>query len=243
MAGTSFSRSVKEKLADIRETGKAYKDALSRGVSYAASSDGAPIDPSVYGCDDEIAGIFLRGVFISCGHITDPGKGYHLELNLPRAEKCGELLDYMGERGMVMKISRRKGREFIYSKDSEQIADFLTYIGAGRYSMEIMNAKILKEIRNNVNRAVNCESANIERLARAASRRLADIEYIFRVKGKEFLPAHLRETAVLRLNNVEKSIEEIGRALNISKSAANGRLRKISEIADGLREREEMSSV
>ncbi|MDR0222212.1 MAG: DNA-binding protein WhiA [Oscillospiraceae bacterium] len=243
----SFSGKVKLKLSGVRETGKVYKNAYNYGLSYGLKKTGpvdSVIDASVYSSDDEIAGIFLRGVFVSCGHVTAPDKRYHLELVLPSADKCSELLDYMNERGINMKISERKGKKFIYSKNSEQIADFLAYIGASRHSMEVMNAKILKEVRNNVNRAVNCEAANIEKTAKAAGKRLADIEYVFRVKGKDFLPKELSETAVARLNNIGMSLKEIGESLEpkISKSGVNHRFKRISEIAEKLREAEKVET-
>ncbi|MCL2633600.1 MAG: DNA-binding protein WhiA [Oscillospiraceae bacterium] len=236
----SFSQDVKSELQRIKETGKAYKFALSYGISYGLkntdSADGL-IDELILSGDDEIAGLFFRGVFISCGSVTDPKKEYHLELAPPNSGKCTELLEFMSERGISMKKSSRKGQMFLYSKDSEQIEDFLTYIGAIRHSMKIMNVKIYKEVRNNVNRAVNCEAANIGKTARAAGRQLDDIEYIFRVKGMEFLPKELREVAIIRRDNIDLPLKEIGERLDpqISKSGVYHRLRRITEIADELR--------
>ena len=237
----SFSQEVKAELSRIKETGKTYKKALSYGISYGVKNSGTLnclIEDWVYGGDDEIAGLFLRGVFISCGSITDPGKEYHLEIVPPDAEKCAELNDFIGERGINMKTSERKGQMFLYIKDSELITDFLTYIGAMRHSMKMMNVKIFKDIRNNVNRTVNCEAANIEKTANAASRQLNDIAYIFSVKGQEFLPKELREIALIRRDNVDMPLKEIGERLNpvISKSGVNHRFKRISEIAEELRE-------
>jgi DNA-binding protein WhiA len=161
----------------------------------------------------------------------------------PYREKCEELLEFMSDYGLKMKMSQRvsknncEAQSFVYCKSCEQIIDFLTFIGATRHSMELMNVTILKEIRNNVNRAVNCESANLDKTARAASKHIANIDYIFSEKGAEYLPEHLRRVAELRKNSVGLSLEEIGRMLTpaISKSGVNHRLNKINGIADKLR--------
>jgi len=236
-----FSQKVKAELSKIRETGKEFKQALAHGIDYGSvnnSGAAALIPDMIFSADEEIAGIFLRGVFISCGSITDPAKDYHLELILPNAEKCAELLGFMNDNGLKMKKSMRKGQSFVYCKGSEQIIDFLTFVGATKHSMELMNVMILKGIRNNVNRAVNCESANIEKSTRAASKQISDIEYVFSQKGEKSLPEQLREVAKVRLANPAMSLFEIGEALKIpiSKSGVNHRLNKISKIAEELRE-------
>jgi len=235
----SFSQKIKTELQKLRETGKEYKNALSYGISYGVDktdlADGL-IDEKIYSGDEEIAGLFLRGVFISCGTITDPNKEYHLELIPPSAGKCTELLEFISEHGITMRKSLRKKQTFIYCKDSEQIADFLTLIGAMRYSMEIMNVKIIKELRNNVNRAVNCEAANIGKTAHAAMKQLEDIERIHRVKGLNSLPEELREVAQARRAHADFSLKELADKLNISKSGINHRLKRISAIAAELGE-------
>jgi hypothetical protein len=243
-----FSKKVKTELSKIRETGKDYKKALAYGSSYGSTDTGGGaeslIADSILSGGEDIGGIFLRGVFLSCGSVTDPNKDYHLELVPPSKEKCMELLEFMSDRGLKMKLSERKSQSFLYCKGNEQIADFLTYIGAARYSMELMNVMILKEIRNNVNRAVNCESANIDKITRAALKQKSDIEYIFKQKGEDFLPENLKSVAVIRQKNIEMSLEEIGRKLEpaISKSGVNHRLRKIGQIADDLRKMLDVSN-
>jgi hypothetical protein len=237
-----FSQKVKGELNKIRETGKEYKTALAYGTEYGKESSGGAqslIPDLVYTGSEEIGGIFLRGVFLSCGSVTDPNKDYHLELAPPNREKCVELLEFMFDRGMSMKMSERKQQSFIYCKGCEQIADFLTYIGAMRHSMELMNIMIYKGIRNNVNRAVNCESANIEKLTRASSRQIADIEYVLKHKGAAFLPENLKEVALVRRANPLMSLEEISNALKspISKSGVSHRLRKISRIAEEIKQK------
>jgi hypothetical protein len=235
-----FSQKVKNELNKIRETGKDYKQALQQGIDYGREDNAGSaglIPDSIYGGDEELGGIFLRGVFISCGSVTDPSKDYHLELVPPNSGKCSELLDFMNECGLAMKKSIRKSQSFVYCKGSERIIDFLTFIGATKHSMELMNVMIYKEIRNNVNRAVNCEAANIDKTTRAAGKQISDIEYIFAEKGEKFLKEQLREVALVRRSNPDMSLYEVGMALKIpiSKSGVNHRLRKISQIAEELR--------
>lgn len=186
---------------------------------------------------DRETGLFLRGVFLACGVVSDPEKEYHLELVPQTEEKNEVLLTMINERGIAIKKSSRKGQPFLYIKESESIADFLTYTGAVNCSMEIMNIKILKEVRNNVNRTVNCEAANIDKTAKAAGKQLSDIEYIQNKKGLEFLPPELRQIAEIRLENVEMSLRDIGESIEprLSRSGVNHRLRRISAIADELR--------
>jgi hypothetical protein len=235
-----FSQKVKSELSKIRETGKEYKQALSFGTDYGKNDNAGVaslIPDEVLNGDEELCGIFLRGVFISCGSVTDPNKDYHLELVPPNREKCVELLEFVSDCGLKMKQSERKKQAFIYCKGSERIIDFLTFIGATRHSMELMNIMIFKEIRNNVNRAVNCEAANIDKTTRAATRQLADIEYIFAEKGEASLPFQLREVAGIRREFPETSLVEIGNMCTppISKSGVNHRLKRISRIAEEIR--------
>ena len=244
-----FSQSVKAELNKIKETGKEYKEALSYGLSYGVKNAGAAeslIKDNILGGSEEIGGIFLRGVFVSCGSMSDPNKDYHLELVPPNKEKCDELLEFTKLRGLSMKKSERNSKKdsgktaFIYCKECEQITDFLTYIGAVKHSMELMNVIMYKELRNNINRAVNCESANIEKTALAAGKHIEDIEFILAaelMQKKEILPSALREVALIRRDNVGMSLSEIGDALEppMSKSGVNHRLKRIGEIADSLR--------
>jgi len=250
----SFSQNVKNKLRRIKETGAFNKAVLAYGIAYgeragvttdelkAHGFDPADyaINPAVDG-DDERAGIFLRGVFLACGNVTDPEFGYHLELVPPTAEKRDQLDAFINGRSIAMKHASRSagtGKPFLYSKDSEGIVDFLAYIGAMRHSIDVINAKILRELRNNVNRKVNCEAANIEKTARAAGKHLDDIEYIRNAKGRDFLPPELRETALIRSENPSMTLKEIGDMLKISKSGVNHRLNRISETAERIRKGE-----
>lgn len=186
---------------------------------------------------DEESGAFLRGVFVSCGSVTDPNKEYHLELVLLENERSAALLDFITEHGMAVKATRRARRTVIYAKESELIEDFLTYIGAANHSLEIMQVKIVKDFRNRVNRSVNCESANLDKTVAASNRSVEDIEFIFSEMGADWLSPELRETARLRLENPEMSLSELCGLFPepISRSGLNHRLKKLSKLAEYLR--------
>lgn len=200
-------------------------------------TDEVPVNPKYVDGKDENTGLFLRGAFIACGVVTDPNKEYHLEFSVGSEEKCREVGRVINESGMKCKISSRKGKYIAYTKDSESISDILTFIGAMISSMEIMNAKIYKGVRNNVNRAVNCEAANIDKIVAASRKQIEDIELIESTKGLGVLSDELRIIAELRRDNPEASLSEIGRLAvpEISRSGVYHRLRRIGEIAEKLR--------
>lgn len=190
---------------------------------------------------DEESGAFLRGVFVSCGSVTDPNKEYHLELVLPENDRTPALLDFIAEHGMSLKETARGGarskKTVLYAKESELIEDCLTYIGAANHSMEIMQVKIVKDFRNRVNRSVNCENANLDKTVAASNKSTADIEYIFSTMGADWLSPDLRETARLRVENPEMSLSELCGMFRekISRSGLNHRLKKLSKLAEELR--------
>lgn len=190
---------------------------------------------------DEESGAFLRGVFVSCGSVTDPNKEYHLELVLPENDRTPALLDFIAEHGMSIKETARGGarskKTVLYAKESELIEDCLTYIGAANHSMEIMQVKIVKDFRNRVNRSVNCENANLDKTVAASNKSTADIEYIFSTMGADWLSPDLRETARLRVENPEMSLSELCGIFpeKISRSGLNHRLKKLSKLAEELR--------
>ena len=180
---------------------------------------------------------FIRGAYLSCGSISDPNKSYHLELALPYLNLSREIAAMLGGLLCEPKQVRRRGDYLLYYKESENIEDFLTFIGAPMRALEIMEIKVVKDVRNQVNRRTNCETANIDKTVAASSRQVADIELIRERRGLEYLPENLRELAYLRLENPELSLSELGRALSdpISRSGVNHRLERISRIAAELR--------
>lgn len=186
---------------------------------------------------DDMASAFLRGIFVCCGYVTDPKKEYHLEIVLSESARAQLLADFISEHGMSVKSTERKSQTVLYSKTSEQIEDFLTYIGAGTHSLEIMQVKIEKDLRNRANRSVNCDSANLDKTVAASEKSCRDIELVLQEIGAENLSDELRETAFLRLNNRESSLSELCSMMKepISRSGLNHRLKKLSAMADNLR--------
>ncbi len=179
---------------------------------------------------------FLRGAFLGGGSISDPSKNYHAEF----VTKNARLADFVAEllicADISAKITVRKNSFVIYIKDSEAIASLLGLMGAGMSMMEFYNIKIEREVRNNVNRQVNCDSANVDKITAAASKQLEAIRKIKATIGLESLPATLVEIATLREQNPEMSLKELGTLLlpPIGKSGVNHRLERICEIADNL---------
>ena len=188
------------------------------------------------GSDAEV-GAFLRGVFIACGSVHVQKAGYHLELSVGDGEKCEMLYRMINEQGMNVNISHRGGSDFLFSKNSENISDILTFMGAVQHAMEIMNIKIIKEVRSNINRSVNCETANIDRTVRASAKQIDDIKLVIDRLGADKLPEELREIAVLRLDNPDMSLRDLGKLAEppISRSGVNHRFERLTKLADELR--------
>ena len=182
---------------------------------------------------------FLRGLFLACGSVTDPGRGYHLEMALSTMGKAREVTRILEHFGIEAKIVERKKNYIVYLKEGARIVEFLNVIEAHVALMEFENVRILKEMRNSINRQVNCETANIKKTVSAAARQIEDIQYIKDTSGFGTLPKGLAEIANLRLEHAEVSLKELGEMLvpPIGKSGVNHRLRKLSEIAEDLRNR------
>lgn len=184
---------------------------------------------------DEGAAAFVGGAFLACGSLADPEKKYHLEFAPPRPETAAVLTGILGEVGFLPKTSERRGRTIIYTHDSTQMEDLLTFISCPLMSLEVMNTKILKERRNAANRAANCDNANIDKVVGAAEGQLRDIRLLMGDQGLTALPEDLRELAALRLENPEASLRELGARLGLSRSGVNHRLKRIAELAGGLK--------
>lgn len=180
---------------------------------------------------------FLRGAFLSVGSLSDPSKGYHLEFVCTDDKKAGQLQSVLQGFGIDGKIVLRKKYHVVYLKEGESIVDLLNVCEAHVALMEFENLRILKEMRNSINRRVNCEAANITKTVNAATRQIEDIEYIRDHGGLQRLPQNLREMAEIRLEYPEASLKELGEYLEppVGKSGVNHRLRKLSEFAEKLR--------
>lgn len=187
--------------------------------------------------DDACKAAFIRGAFMACGSVNDPQKNYHLEFCAAYKNLCNDLCTIIGEIdecNLLPKTILRGGSYVVYFKDSEQITDLLTYIGAPMSAMDIMNAKAYKEMRNMANRRTNSELANIQKTATAAAKQLSAIDKLERTVGLESLPPQLYEIAVARRDNPELSLRDLGEMLEppISRSGVNHRLMKLMELAD-----------
>jgi len=181
---------------------------------------------------------YIRGAFLGAGSLSDPEKAYHLEFVNQDYVHSQELKKLINLFQMDSKIVERKKHYIVYLKEGSQIVDLLNIMGAHLALMDLENVRIIKEMRNNVNRIVNCETANLNKTVSAAVKHLEDIEYIEQHMGLGSLPQSLEEVARLRVQYAEASLKELGAMLNppVGKSGVNHRLRKISMIADRLRE-------
>ena len=176
---------------------------------------------------------FLRGAFLAGGSVTDPGKRYHLELATSHAQASREMTALLRDMGYDPKDVGRSGYQVTYFKSSQQIEELLTRMGAPVAAMEMMNAKVEKDLRNEVNRRVNCEAANVGKVVDAAQEQLSAISRLYELGRVEELPAKLKETIVLRETYPELSLSELAAEFDppISKSALNHRLRKLVELS------------
>lgn len=183
------------------------------------------------------AGAFLRGVFLACGTVTAPERGYHLEFVVPYKKLSSDLIKFLDELELKPKYIVRKGNHIIYFKDSESIEDILAIIGAQDASLYVMGIKIEKDVKNKVNRKLNFEMSNISKTVDAANLQVEAIKYIESKNGISSLPENLQKIACLRLENPESSLSELGKLLDepISRSGINHRLNRIVKIAESLK--------
>ena len=181
---------------------------------------------------------FLRGVFLASGSVTDPEKEYHLEFALEDEAFAQALQKLITRFGLGAHLIRRRQMTLVYLKGQSEITDMLSIFGAqsARFAME--DAYIRKELRNNANRAVNCDSANVQRAVTAASRQVEAIERLIAARGESSLPPALLQAAKVRLAHPEMSLEELGRMMDppVGKSGVNHRLRKLEAMAGELDE-------
>ena len=180
---------------------------------------------------------YLRGVFLCIGSMSDPMKGYHLEFVCEQEGQALQIRSMLADFELEAKIICRKKHYVVYMKEGAAIVDLLNVMAARLSLMELENLRVEKEVRNSVNRKVNCEAANITKTVHAASKQIEDILYLQEHYGMEKLPENLREMAEVRLEYPESSLQELGRYLNpsVGKSGVNHRLRKLSELADKIR--------
>lgn len=184
---------------------------------------------------------FLRGAFLCLGSMSNPSKSYHLEFVCEYQSWALQIRQVIASFQIEAKIIRRKKYYVVYLKEGAGIVDLLNVIGAHRALMRMESLRVEKEVRNSINRQVNCEAANITKTVNAANKQIEDIEYLKKHYGLLNLPEGLRQMAEVRLEHPESSLMELGEYLNppVGKSGVNHRLRKLGELAESLRYKEE----
>ncbi|MBR0026435.1 MAG: DNA-binding protein WhiA [Clostridia bacterium] len=178
--------------------------------------------------------MFLRGAFLGAGSVSDPNRGYHLEIVCRSEIFARKLLELIQSFGLNAKSVLRKGSSVVYLKEGEGISEFLTLVGASGSTLEFENTRVVKNVRNYINRTSNCETANMQKTAEAAVHQAQSILYIKENKGLEHLPLPLQEAAELRLNHPEATLSELAAISGMGRSAVNYRLTKLMQIAHDL---------
>lgn len=179
----------------------------------------------------------LRGIFLGSGVISNPGKGYHLELVCESEYMANDVKKLVNSFGLKSRISKRKNQFVVYLKEGEQIIDFLNILGAHGQLLQYENVRIVREMRNKANRINNCESANVDKTVNTAGRQIETIQFIERTRGLSSLPDKLIQTAKLRLEHPEATLAELAEMMDppLKKSGINHRLKKLDEIATRIR--------
>lgn len=204
---------------------------------HSANEPSIKINVNNFSCED-CTKAFIAGAFLSCGTVSDPEKDYHLEFTVTYLNLSKSFMTLLNEMDLSPKYSNRKKyfHHVIYFKDRESIEDCLYIMGASSCMFDMMNVEIIKDIRNSANRKANCETANIEKMVKAAYPQIAAIEKIIDKKGIEWLPQQLQDMANIRLENPDSSLSELAEMFEppISKSGVNHRLKKLVKIAEEL---------
>ncbi len=220
---------------DKRVTYKAEVSSQSDRLRILASVDygmtDAPINRGVFRREC-CAVAFIRGAFLACGNINDPDKDYRAEFSVKDEALALSLSELLNEYEITVNIGKRGKYSILYMRDSSTIEDFLTLIGAAHRSLEIMDTKIMKSVKNNINRARNCDSANISKTVEASIMQRRAIEYFEKNDRLQSLPQELLQAALLRKNNPEATLKELCRISDepITVSGLNHRLQKIIEL-------------
>lgn len=184
--------------------------------------------------DEQLARLCIREAFIKSGSMSDPNKRYHLQIMFKQKKKAKEIRLLLLNFNIHAKVIKKENEYMLYLKDGEEISNFLALIGANNSVLKFEEIRVIKETRNNINRIVNCETANLNKTINASVEQIKAIETIKRAKKFEELPEHLKEIANLRIENPDTSLVELGKMLRkpIGKSGVNHRLKKILEIAE-----------
>lgn len=222
----SFSSDIKKHLNELQEKHDCCRNAFRCGM------EGKEFEPL---CEKDAA-CFIRGVFIKCGFVSNPGGNN--ELTMTFADDFGFYVNAVLENyNLEAKTGKRKGRLILYYKGSEQIEDFLAFIGAAKFALIFMEQMVIKELRGNANRITNAETANLDRTAKAAAEQCEAINLIITKKEYSKLPSELKECADFRMANPDMSLDELRPLFSkpISKSGLNHRFRRLIELAEHLK--------
>ncbi len=187
----------------------------------------------------DIQKAIVKGAFLGAGSVTDPNKQYHLEIIFQEKNNAEYILNICNSFNIHLKLLENKEKIYLYIKDAEEISKFMALLGANKGVLSFEDVRVTKEIKNNVNRLVNCETANLNKIVNASVNQVNDIKLIQNLKKFDELPDYLKEIALLRLENPDASLKALGEMLEnpIGKSGVNHRLQKIHEIAEELKER------
>lgn len=187
--------------------------------------------------NQEIQKSIVKGAFLGAGSITDPEKQYHLEISFQEKNNAEYILNICKSFGVYLKLLEQNEKILLYIKDSEEISKFLALIGSNKGMLAFEDVRITKEIKNNVNRLVNCETANLNKIVNASVNQINDIKLIQKLNKFDEMPDYLKEIAILRLENPDVSLKALGEMLEnpIGKSGVNHRLQKIHEYAEELK--------
>lgn len=186
---------------------------------------------------NEILRSIVKGTFMATGSVNNPENKYHLEINFTERKNAEYILNICRENGVNLKILESKGKVILYIKEGEEISKFLALIGANKAVMNFEDIRAKREIKNNVNRLVNCETANLNKTINASLNQVNDIKLIQKLKKFDELPEELRVIAGLRLEYPDATLKELGEYLEppLGKSGVNHRMKKIHEIAEELK--------
>lgn len=187
--------------------------------------------------DEQLARLCIREAFIKSGSMNDPNKKYHLQIMFKSKQKADEMQNLLNNFSIHAKVIKKEKEYMLYLKDGEEISQFLALIGANSSVIKFEEIRVIKETRNEINRIVNCETANLNKTINAAVKQIEDIKLIKKKNKFSTLSESLQEIAELRLQNPDVSLVELGKLLKepIGKSGVNHRLKKLSEIAEELR--------
>lgn len=227
---STFTTKVKTYLAETKILKNCCKKAYLYGKQLYKEPGFTYIDREYLKCP-ACAGHFMRGVFIECGSVNSPDKSNHLEIKVNGTPEADELAILLSENGFDAKISKRRNKSIVYIKDGDTIFGFLSFIGAQKIAFDFLEVIIEKQIRNDCNRKINFETANMQKTANAGKRQLEAIEYFYKTGKLDALSEVLRVTAELKKENPSVSLEELAslHEPQISKSCVNHRLTKIIE--------------